>query len=129
MGFSGASAQNNHGGHGALSALVGFHGLFFPALKKQRPAFAAAPTEVWKICRAFSAANPDHNYTVPVQISCEVILPPGVTRVAHMKGGSYCTLVPSASARRQRAGGWKACGETGLPKKGITTGKVAVTEW
>lgn len=92
MGFSGASAQNNHGGHGALSALVGFNGLFFPALIKQRRAFAAAPTEVWRICRAFSAAYPDHNYTVPVQISREVILPPGVTRVPRMKGGGSCTL-------------------------------------
>lgn len=107
----------------------GFNRLFFPALEKQRLAFAAAPTEVWKICRGFSAAYSDHNYTVPVQISRKVILPPGVTRVSQMKGGGYCTLVPSALARRGRAGGWKACGETCLPKKGVTTGKVAVTEW
>lgn len=82
---------------------VGFNGLFFPGLKKQQLALARVLTEVRKICHVFSAASPDHNYTVHVQISCKVILPPGVTRFPQIKDDTYWILeCPSALARQ----GW-----------------------
>lgn len=70
---------------------VGFSRLFFPILREQQLAFARA-----LICQVFSTAHTDHNYTVHVQISCEVILPSGVTRLPQIKEGT--TVFPSAPA-------------------------------
>lgn len=110
---------------------MGFNGLFFPVLKKQQLAFAQTLTEVWKICQVFSAAYPDHNYTVHVQISCKVIPPPGVTRFPQIKKKRYLLYprVPVCLRKAGVGGGSKECEEKCLQKKGITTEKVAVTEW